>query len=627
MKNVRAAICAFAINMFLLVAVASFADDYTLTILHTNDIHSHLDVDSNGRYGSARVKALADLIKAEKPNNIMVDAGDMLVGTVFYTLFHGEVDKAVLNMMGYDAVTLGNHEFDRGPSVLSAFIDDLRIPVVSSNIDFSGEPLLNGKVIPYYIKGACDYRIGFVGATLTGTPGISSPGETIVFNDVIGSITAAVKQLQAEDVRIIVAITHVGFSQDRAIAAAVDGIDVIVGGHSHSLLSNDEYGISPYPTVVDSPSGNPVLVVHAGSYNKYLGELDVTFNEDGVPVSWSGNPVYLHAGYPLDGDVAAYIADIKEDMLPVIQEVVGHTEVELSRDFNQENTLGNLITDAMLEYMRPHGVQVALTNNGGIRADIPAGDITIGKVMELLPFGNTMATFEIKGSDLWMAFDHGVSRALGEDIDGPGGSRFLHNAGAKVKWDPSLQKFDYKSRTGGRVVSVQIDVNGDGKYVDLDPEATYKIVANNFIRGGGDGYLMFEDKAIDPYDAGPLDLDVLTAYLENHNPVHPAIEGRIVRLQDTAVNSQAPEDFVFGEPSPNPFNLSTTLEYSLPYNSRISLKVYNIGGQCVSTLKDGVEVAGRHSAVFDAANLPSGIYFCTLRAGEVTVTKRMMLLK
>lgn len=627
MKTNRARNCALVLLMSLSVAVTTFADDYTLTVLHTNDVHSHLDVDDMGRYGSARVKAVADSIKAEKPDNVMVDAGDLLVGTIFFSQFDGTVDQVVLNMMGYDAITLGNHEFDKGPSILSSFIDNLQIPVVSSNVDFPGEPLLNGKVIPYYIKEVGASRVGFIGATLTSTLGISNPGQTIVFNDEIESLSTAVQQLRTEDVNIIIAITHVGFTADKVIAGAVDGIDIIVGGHSHSLLSNDKYGIAAYPTVVNSPSGDPVLVVQAGSYNKYLGELDVTFNKDGVPVMWTGNPIYLDAGFPLDEDVAAYIAKINEDLLPMAQKVIGRTEVELTREWDRESALGNLITDAMLEYMRPQGVQIALTNNGGIRSAIPEGDITLGSVMKLLPFGNTMATFEIKGSDLWQTFDHGVSRALGEDIDGSGGNRFLHNSGAIVTWDPTLPKFDYKSQTGGRVVSVKIDVNGDGKYVDLDLDATYKVVSNNYIRGGGDGFLVLAEKAIDPYDEGALDVDVLTAYLEDHSPVNPVVEGRVVRFQEPAVEMEKPTVFSLSEPYPNPFNPSTTISYCLPGGDDTRVEIFDVTGQIVAILVNEWRDVGQHSVVWDASDQAAGLYFCRVTSGANSGVIKMMLVK
>jgi len=619
----RKSVARFSAMILILLAIsgAATAQAYTLTVLHTNDIHSHLDVDDKGRYGSARVKGVADSIRATRPHTVMLDAGDMLAGTIFYSHYKGEADGTTLNMLGYDAATLGNHEFDKGPEGLATFLTYLEIPVVSSNLDFSGEPAIQSQVREYLIKEVGGKRIGFVGATLTGTSEISRPCETIVFRDEIESLNEAVAALQAESVEIIVAITHVGLSYDQQIAAAVDGIDIIVGGHSHSRAE---------PTVINSPSGNPVLVVQAGSNNNYLGHLDVTFDESGVVTDWSGSPIWLGGtDLPMDDEVAAYIAQLNEELLPIAQKVVGRTSITLTRSWDQENALGNLITDAMLEYMHPQGAQIALTNNGGIRTDIPAGDITLGKIMELIPFGNTIAIFDIKGRDLWQVFDHGVSRV------GSGDGCFLHNSGAVITWDPKLPRFDYEAQTGGRVVSVKIDVKGDGNYVELDPNATYRVVSNNFIRGGGDGYAVLAEKAIDPYDAGPLDVDVLLAYLEQHDSISPTIEGRIVvGSAVTAITDEQnlPGHFRLSAAYPNPFNPNTMLRLELDRSQHTTAAVYDMLGRRVALLYDAMMSAGTHTLTWNATDddgrrVASSMYLIRLQAGDRVETRKLLFIR
>ncbi|RLW68343.1 MAG: hypothetical protein B6D68_03810 [spirochete symbiont of Stewartia floridana] len=494
--------------------------DWALTILHTNDVHSHLDVDYKERYGAAKIGYMADKIKAAYDNVLLLDAGDYVMGTVYYSVFEGEADRKVMNLLDYDAMTLGNHEFDYGNPGLMNFISELETPIVGTTIDFSEYPEIDELVDPYIIRDMDGRKVGIIGATVPETTTISSPAEGIVFNDVISSVQPIVDELEAEDVDVIVLLSHNGYIKDQEFAAQLDGVDVIVGGHSHTLVQGDDY-----PTVLRSASDEPVLVVQAGSYNKYLGNLTVTFDDAGVATSWWGDPILMAASVPLDEEIADYVAGLSKDLEPLIGKVLGTVKTELTTSRVAESSLGNFITDAMLYDVRDQGVQVALTNGGGIRADVGTGDLTMGKLMEVLPFGNLIATFEIKGSDLRQVFEHGVSRT--EEQHG----RFLQMAGARIVWDPAGEPFDYATQTGGRITEVYID-DRKGGWNPLDPDAIYKVAANNYIRAGGDGYLVLKEKAIDPYDAGTLDLDAIEIYMEEvlNSVIDYKPEGRIQRV-------------------------------------------------------------------------------------------------
>ena len=493
-------------------------DNWPLTIIHTNDNHSHLDVDYKGRYGAAKVAYTADRIRNAYENVLLLNAGDVVMGTVFYTVFEGKADRDVMNMIGYDAMTMGNHEFDKGVSGILKFIDGLETPIVSTNVSYRREPEVAALIADSIIKNVGARRVGIIGATIPETTVISSPGETIEFADVVESVQPVVDRLEAAGVDVIVLISHNGYLNDMEIAEGLDGIDIVVGGHSHTELLGEEY-----PSVVQSAGGEPVLIVQAGEYNKYLGNLTVIFNDEGVAESWWGAPILMSAAVPQDPEIKAYLAAKNEELKPFTGKVVGVVKRELIRSRTEESNIGNLITDAMLASVRDQGVQIALTNGGGIRADVGAGELTMQKLMEVLPFGNLVATFEIKGSDLRQAFEHGVSRVE------EGSGRFLAMAGAKIVWDPSKEPFDYETQTGGRVTEVYV-ADGKGGWNPLDPDAIYKVAANNYIRGGGDDFQVLKEKAIDPYDAGALDLDVMTEFLRQNSPIDYQVEGRIIRL-------------------------------------------------------------------------------------------------
>ncbi|MBI9103478.1 MAG: 5'-nucleotidase C-terminal domain-containing protein [Spirochaetales bacterium] len=492
--------------------------DFALTILHTNDTHSHLAADYKGRYGAAKVAFMADQIRAANKNVLLLDAGDYVMGTVYYTVFGGAAERDVMNLQGYDAMTLGNHEFDKGVDGMLAFLTGLNTPVVNANIDFSDYPAIDRLVKPYIIKDVNGTKVGIIGATLPETPTISSPADGMEFTDVVSAVQPVVDVLENMGVEIIVLLSHNGYMNDQAIAAGIDGVDVIVGGHSHTKLIGDDY-----PGVYESASGEPILIVQASEYNSYLGNLTVTFDDDGVATSWWGAPVPMTAAVAQDPEIAAYLAEKDEELAPFTGAIIGNVKTELIRSRTEESNIGNLIADAMLAATKDKGVQIALTNGGGIRADIGTGDLTMQKLMEVLPFGNLVATFEIKGADLWQAFDHGINQVE------EGAGRFLHMAGAKMVWDPAGEPFDYATQTGGRVREIFVQ-DEKGGWAPLDPEAIYKVAANNYIRGGGDDFQVLKEKAINPYDAGALDLDVVKNFIADMPYIDYRTEGRITTV-------------------------------------------------------------------------------------------------
>ena len=506
------------------VALAQGGGNFTVTILHTNDVHANYD-------GTlARQTTLIKQVRAETPNVLLLDAGDRFLGTLFYKIYKGEMAQWAMNYQKYDAMAVGNHEFDDGPANLAKFIKGANFSVLSANLDASSDPDLNGLIKPYTVLEVGGEKVGVVGLTTEDVAILSSPGPNVKVLPALDSLKKAVSELEAQGINKIIALTHVGYEVDKQLASQIDGVDIIVGGHSHTCLGDVKHSAGPYPTVVNSPSGQPVLIVQACSKLKYMGRLNVTFDANGVPVSWDGGLLKVKdENVPEDPEVAAEVAKRAEPIEKLKSQVIGETLVDLVGDRSvcrfAECNMGDLITDAILWKMQDQGIQIALQNGGGIRASIPKGPISMGQVMEVLPFGNTIATFKIKGSDLWAALENGVSRAENPENEGTG--RFLQVAGLRYTWTPNKP-------VGQRILKVEVR-NADGTYSPLDPNAVYSVAANDFMRRGGDDYKVLAEKAIDPYDYGPPLDEAVAEYIQAHSPVAPKVEGRITKVEATVL--------------------------------------------------------------------------------------------
>jgi len=363
-------------------------------------------------------------------------------------------------------------------------------------------------------------RIGIVSVLASDTAETSSPGENVKFTDEIRYLKSIVPEIESQGVNKVVALTHVGLEMDKKIAAAVPGIDVIVGGHSHTLLSNtDEKAAGPYPVMVENPDGISVPIVQAYAYSKYVGELSVAFDENGIVTAAYGEPHLLDASVFPDADFLITIEDLAEPIEELKKKPVGATAALIDGDRNScrlsECSMGNLVADAMLERTRNQGVSIAFQNGGGLRASIDAGDITMGEVLAVLPFQNAVATFQLKGADIIASLENGVSQV--EETKG----RFAQVSGLRYAWNDDVEPLQ------GRIKQVQ--VNEDGGWVDIDPEKTYTLVTNDFMRAGGDGYKLFATNGMNAYDFGPGIEEVVADYLANNNPYQPYTDRRILK--------------------------------------------------------------------------------------------------
>lgn len=516
-----------ALGALPMIRLAHGETSHRLTILHMNDFHSrHEAVDGRALTckpgarpdcfgGAARLASalFAERAAAEAAGRevLLVDSGDQFQGSLFYTAWHGEVECAVMHVLGTEAMAVGNHEFDNGPETLARFVKAAKFPVLSANIDASAEPSLAGLLRPSLMVNRAGLDIGLVGLTTLETRTGSSPGPNVTFTDPAATLTREAAALRANGARLVVALSHLGVGLDQSLAGQVPGVDVFVGGHSHTLLSDSEAGaIGPAHAAFTGPAGRAV-VVQAACYGRYFGRLDLDIAPDGIVLAYGGDTRHVGLDLPEHPDVARIVASYAAQLDTVRHRVVGHAPaaIDITTCRIGECALGSFVAEAMLASVK--GADVALMNAGGLRTGLPAGDITLGDVLSVLPFGNTVATLQLKGTDLKVALANGTGRA------GAGG--FPQVAGLRFTWNPL-------SAPGDRLRRIEIR-QPDGRFLPLDGDRTYTVVTNNFMRSGGDGYTTFRDHAIDPYDAGPGLDDVVATAITRADPLAPQTDGRI----------------------------------------------------------------------------------------------------
>jgi len=334
---------------------------YNMSFFHVNDVHSHLDEfrssgtdcedPSSGCYGGyARIKTIVDERRPTVGDSLFLNAGDEFQGTLYYTYWGGFAIGEVLEQLGFDGMTLGNHEFDGGDDELGAFLENLTFPIISANIQ-SDHPVLNETLQPYHIYE--EYDLAVIGVTTPDTPGISSPGEGTVFGDVVEAVQRAIDEIRSTtNITRIAALTHIGYEEDQRLAEETTGLYLIMGGHSHTPLGDFEDAEGPYPTIVENMDGDEVFIVTAYRWGEYLGYIDVLYDDEGKILEYHGGPVHVTNTTEQDSDLQAQIEELAEPFEAFAAEVLGVSSVELDQTTCQEQEclLGNFMADAMLVY-------------------------------------------------------------------------------------------------------------------------------------------------------------------------------------------------------------------------------------------------------------------------------------
>ena len=519
-----------AISLILTSGCQSIKDkkEVTVEILHTNDMHSHFAGSKNGSAcitendcegGYGRVAEYVKGVKERNPNAIFLDAGDQFQGSLLYVNYHSPLVGKITNKMQYDFATFGNHEFDEGCKALSEYAKNADFPFLAANLEPApGCPLSKNHIAPFTVIDRPDAKIGIIGLANPDVVNQSKACKDTKFVDPVEAVKESVKALQAQNVNIIIVLSHLGLPFDEELAKSVSGVDLIVGGHTHDYIGPGS-PLGLYPIVEKSPSGKPVLIVTTSGEAKYLGHLEVSFNKDGIPTSWSGAPVLLGraGGSP---EITKIINQAAEPVIKRNSTVVGTNLVKMRDGLDpcrEGDCLSAMVTtDAMLDYARPKGASVALINGGNFRAALPVGKITQGDIDNLLPFKDKVLLRKYTGKQLYEAVEHGVS-----DVDGIG-PRMIQASGVRYTYCPTAP-------VGHRVRSVEVQ-DRDGKWNPLDDNKVYVAAVGAFLASGGDDHKALAD-GIKISNSGPLVADALKVYLKKKSPINQTPEPRISTLK------------------------------------------------------------------------------------------------
>ena len=463
----------FLITLMLLVAIRptqiAFAQPISkhITIIHTNDIHSRVAADEPG--GSIGFEKIASLIKQarmENPNTLLMDAGDTLHGQSFSTISKGQSVVDLMNILGYDVMVPGNHDFNYGQERLLELKETMNFPLVAANITNTDR---SDFLKPYVIKEVDGVKIGIFGLATPETAFKTSPNNVIglTFEDPYLMAQKMVDEL-ADKTDVIIALAHLGLDESSTyrsdiLAERVTGIDLIIDGHSHTMLEEGRLV-------------NATLIAQTGEHNKNLGYVDLQI-EDGKVTSKIARLIQYEEAKEIESDVQVLelFARVEAENSTITSAVVSNTPLVLDGQREharmQQTNLGSIIADAMIHHTN---ADVAIINGGSLRASIEVGEITQGHIITVLPFGNYVKMIEVKGSTLLAAMERGVSSYPGLD----GG--FPQVGGMTYKFDPSKP-------VNERITQLLVGGN------PLDQNKKYKLATNDFMAIGGDQYGMFID--------------------------------------------------------------------------------------------------------------------------------------
>jgi len=497
MKKIPAVLAAILLLFASSIISPAAAETVELTILHINDFHGYLlpKPGKEGKPATGGMAYIAKMVAEEREKNpegtLLLSAGDMFQGTPISNLFRGKPVIETMNRMGFDAMTLGNHEFDWGMEAFGDLRDAAAFPFLSANIVDEKGSLLPGvkRCVIVQRKGL---KLAVIGVTTPETHYTTKPGNLRGYRVIAVEkvLPALIEKVKKEGAGPVVVLSHMGLDEDREMASRVGGIDLIVGGHSHTEVKN--------PVVVGS-----TIIVQAGYYGQKLGVMKVSVDTETKKITRYSERRILQkvkAGPndAQDAAVAEMIRKYDDQIRGEFGRVVGETLVDLAkRPF--ESNLGNLVCDAMREAA---GADVAIQNNGGLRTTIPKGKITMEQVFTLLPFDNNLMTMDLTGAQ--------VIGLLEQNAKTEG---MLQVSGLKVVYDLTAPE-------GSRVKELSIG----GK--PADRSRTYRVTTNDFLAAGGDRFEIF--RAGKNAVIGDNVRDAFLDYLKKHSPVTPRTEGRIV---------------------------------------------------------------------------------------------------
>lgn len=606
--------------LFMIFYCCAYAQD-TLTIVHLNDTHSCLSprsAEPNGTVGGiARAATVIGLTKMNYKNVLTLHAGDSFIGDMFFNQYYGAAEFKLLQMLGIDAMTIGNHEFDLTPNVLDTActygLSESSFPLLSANLLLPDTALQDLKkyVKPYIIRQFGDIKVGIFGLTTPMANSISLPSPAFIDTSIGITAGAMVQELAQQGCSVVILLSHLGVTYDKMIAAAVPGINVIIGGHDHYLFE---------PIGIINPSGQTTWIVQAGANYSHIGRTLVFIN-NGTVTGISSENIPLDMNIPEEDNVKAAV----DNMITEIETAYGipfYTgQVGLATDNFAQSTdiyssgpydtpLGNLITDAFRDTTK---TDIAMTAGGSLALDLNRGAITPSDLFRAIGYGFNevnglgfrLVTFRITGAELWKALESVLALVEENDEFLPQVSGMKYSA---VLPDPA----------GTRLKSVEVAGTA------VDPLRTYSVTVNEFLMVALQDWFNVQVSDIHLY-TDYTEFQALLDYVIKMQTISPYYEKRVVLPVERT--GMTVDKFELFQNYPNPFNPSTTISYTLPERQKVTFKIYNSLAQEVVTLAEGEMDAGKHQVEWNAAGFSSGVYFCRLTAEKYFCTIKLSLVK
>ena len=563
MMRLGTALCALLAGSLRGILAHDRAVPDTISILHVNDVHAHLDEfneygtecsaaqtqprdrrrraveapdpnlatrDAPCQGGYARIKAAVDAARRRFPNEtLLLNAGDEAQGTMYYTYYKGSVTADLLNQLDFDAHTSGNHEWDDGALHFGSYIHNLTAPVVCANVR-SQKPGVTEDLLKYTLVERLGVAV--IGFVTPDTRETSSPGPDVSFVEPIELAQSLVNEVRELGYRRVILLTHIGYDRDQELVRKLRGVSVVVGGHSHTFLGDLPHSSGPYPTFVRDLDGHDVPIVTAGKWGYMLGHLRVKFDEQGRARHTENHLVRLTSDQPQDADWVKQIKAWRRPFDEFAREVVGRARKAFSQLVCQvtECSIGNLVAEAMLA-AHPH-TDLAIVNAGGLRAGIPRGNITRSTVLTVLPFSSRLVDLELSGEALAKTIE-GIVSWRNQDT-GHETTSFMQIAGMRVVYHSSKPR-------GQRLQDLSIR-NATGGFELVELTRRYKVCTLDFMAKGGDFWWSEKQDFV----AGETVDEALIDYLKSQpRGVTPVLDRRIRDLSASGKVKQHAEGFLW----------------------------------------------------------------------------------
>ncbi len=612
--------------IFFVLSSLSFAQTDTLTILFASDTHSNLapigerTSDLKGTTGGiARAASLIGITKMTDPNVLTVHGGDAFIGDIFYNSYFAVAELQLMKMIGYDIMTLGNHEFDLGPAVLQTALDSSMgenpITIVSSNIVLPDTSILhlNKYINQCTIRQFGSVKVGIFGLTTPETNLLSNPSPVLFDENIPQCALKTVDSLRQLGCSVILCLSHLGYGIDSVLATAIPGIDLIIGAHDHRSMPARAF---------TNPAGKTTWITQANAFYTEMGKVQLKITASATELL-SSVIIPLDSNIPEEpavaDEVGKLISGIEQQFGPMFTQRIGYAKGffdEVPEDLfgtkPKETAIGNLVTDAFREYTK---TDIAIEPGGSTAQPLFKGPIVGDDLFRVVGYGFNetnylgfrLVTFSVTGESLYIALESCLANISMND------EFFPQVSGLKFSYNPMKEP---GSRIGKVIVNDQ----------PLDPAKRYSVTTNELAVTLLSSFLNINISDVVVLDS-VSEYQALLAYVSKRDTIYPSTGGRIMQMQAGNNGSLKPDNYFLAQNYPNPFNPATTISFTLPVRSRVTLTVYDILGKEVAVLANGDMLPGTYNAVFNAQQCASGVYLYRLTTGNFTETKKMLLLR